>query len=304
MMPPADTLDKLRRLYGDVGAQWIAALPSLIEACAARWSLDLGAPMEVAAFSALYPARHPDGPRVLKLTVPNPELVSEAAALRWMADRGAVGLIDADLDRGALLLERVEPGTTLYEAVASDDAATRIAARAMARLHAPAPQAHPFPTLEGWGRGFARIRALYGGTSGPIPADLFEEAERRFAELVATSPEPALLHGDLHPWNLLAGPEGAWIVIDPKGVVGDPAAEAACWLRNPMPELLGRPDLERRLARRLDILADESGLDRDRMLGWGAALALLSACWNLEDFGEGWAEATALARAIGQGRGS
>ena len=55
-----------------------------------------------------------------------------------------------------------------------------------------------------------------------------------------------------------------------------------------MPQLLDLPDPRRVLARRADQLAEELGLDRSRVRGWGVAQAVLAACWALEDHGRGW----------------
>ena len=41
------------------------------------------------------------------------------------------------------------------------------------------------------------------------------------------------LHGDLHHENIMHGPRG-WLAIDPKGVLGDPAFDAANWFYNPL----------------------------------------------------------------------
>ena len=44
----------------------------------------------------------------------------------------------------------------------------------------------------------------YRGTSGPLPAHLVDKAERLFVELIASSAEPVLVHGDLHHDNVLS----------------------------------------------------------------------------------------------------
>jgi streptomycin 6-kinase len=50
---------------------------------------------------------------VLKLGVPNPELASEIEAMRAWAGRGAARILLADPKEGALVLERLRPGTAL-----------------------------------------------------------------------------------------------------------------------------------------------------------------------------------------------
>ena len=50
-----------------------------------------------------------------------------------------------------------------------------------------------------------------------------------------------------------------------------------------MPGLLGREAPARVLARRLDVLSEMPGLDRERLRDWGFAQAVLSAVWFVED---------------------
>ena len=86
---------------------------------------------------------------VLKLGVPNPELTTEIAALRLYDGYGAARLLDADVEAGFLLLERLRPGTPLVE-VADDAQATAIAAGVMRKLWRPVPPEHPFPDVRRW----------------------------------------------------------------------------------------------------------------------------------------------------------
>jgi hypothetical protein len=64
---------------------------------------------------------------VLKLGPPaHPELEQELDALEGFAGRGGVRLLELDRARGAVLLERIRPGTRLRALAADDDeAATR-----------------------------------------------------------------------------------------------------------------------------------------------------------------------------------
>ena len=85
---------------------------------------------------------------MLKLGVPTGDsLREEAPALRAFAGEGAVRALRADLDRGALLLERAEPGERLRDLVPARDAeATSIAAAVMQRLATAEPARPACPT--------------------------------------------------------------------------------------------------------------------------------------------------------------
>jgi streptomycin 6-kinase len=103
-----------------------------------------------------------------------------------------------------------------------------------------------------------------------------------FGELLPSQGPPVVLHGDLHHFNILRAGDG-WRAIDPKGLVGDPAYDCAALLFNPWDSLPRGPQLPRTLARRIAILADTLGLDRERIHGWALAQSVLSAWWSYDD---------------------
>src|SRR5690606_21934726 len=157
---PPDFITTIIATFGERGRAWLADLPDLLTHCAERWELSLGAPFDLSYNYVCAATRHDgttggDGtPVVLKIGVPNRELTCEITALRHWAGRGAVMLLEADAAAGAMLLERLTPGTTLRRMVdsgdAGDDAATREAARVMAALWQPPPADHAFPTAAQW----------------------------------------------------------------------------------------------------------------------------------------------------------
>lgn len=285
-------------LRGEAGLAWLDRLPALTEEISERWSLRVGSPFPDLSYNWVMPARRDDGSAaVLKLSFPgDKEFRTAAAALAAFDGRGICRLLELDLDGGAMLLERLRPGTPLT-AVNDDAEATAIAAGVMKRLSRSAPPDHPFPTVSDWSRGFERLRRRYAGGTGPMPEDLVERAETLFAGLLASEGAPLLLHGDLHHENILASERGPWLAIDPKGVVGEAAYEAAALLHNPA-EALNAPDPKSLIERRLSVLSSGLRLDRDRIRAWGIAQAVLAAYWSLEDGGQVWDTALTFARLL------
>lgn len=288
---------------GAEGEVWLRELPATVEACAARWSLKVGQPLLPLYYNYVAHADGADGARlVLKICFPDDEAPTEREAMRLFDGRGAARLIDADEARSALLLERLEPGTKLSELCDTDDeGAISAAVNVMRSLRRPAPLVHEFPSVADWGRGFARHRARYEGTSGPLPARLFDEAERLFHDLNASADEPVLLHGDLHQGNIIAARREPWLAIDPKGIVGEQAYEVGALLRNPHDRILSWPNLPRVTARRIRQLSEELGFDPERVRGWGLSQAILASIWSCEEtaspsFGVACAEAIAAAK--------
>jgi streptomycin 6-kinase len=92
----------------------------------------------------------------------------------------------------------------------------------------------------------------------------------------------------MHHENILSAGREAWLAIDPKGVVGEPAYETGALLRNPVGQPLQEPDPVQVIARRVDVLAEVLGMDRQRLLGWGLAQAVLAAWWCIEDGQDCW----------------
>lgn len=294
---PSRLAQTVRQLYGQAGERWLDTLPELVASLAGRWGLKVAPPFAGLSYNFVAPAVTESGQMVvLKVGVPNRELSTEMDALQHYAGRGAVRLLAADAEAGALLLERLQPGTMLVKET-DDEKATAIAADVMAELWQPPPAGHAFPTVADWARGLERLRATFGGGTGPFPERLVATAERLFAELLASVQEPVLLHGDLHHYNILRAERAPWLAIDPKGIVGERGFEIGAWLRNPLPaDYPG--DLRLLLGRRLDIFAERLGLERKRLAAWGLAGAVLSGWWSYEEQGGGWERAFALAEAL------
>jgi streptomycin 6-kinase len=287
---PDDFTRRIVEVFAGEGRAWLTRLPQIIEEYAARWDLRLGPPFPL-GYNYVAPATRPGGEAaVLKAGVLRDEATREVEALRHWDGGGAARLLEADTEAGVFLIERVFPGTPLTQ-MDDDEEATRIGAGIMRRLRRPAPPSHGFPTLLDWARAFDELRARHGGGSGPLEPRLFERGVRLYHQLAGSQDEPIVLHGDLHHWNVLASDRDGWLAIDPHGVVGEPAFEVGTWLRNPMGSageadearsLRRRPDLPRVLARRLDIFAEELGIERRRLRDWGIAMCVLSATWSDE----------------------
>jgi streptomycin 6-kinase len=284
-------------VHGDAGARWLRSLPDLIASFEQRWSLTAGDPFGLSYNYVTRVTQADDTPAVLKLCVPGDrEFITEIATLRAFDGQGAVRLLNADVDQAVMLIEHLQPGAALSSL--EDSRATSAAASVMRRLWRPAPSDQAFPHIADWAAGLRRLRERFGGGTGPLPADVFAEAELLFEQLIKTMATPVLLHGDLHHGNILSAQRDSWLAIDPKGLIGEPACETGALLRNPMPELLMAQNPRQILERRLDQLADELELDRSRIGGWALAQAVLSAAWSVEDHGRGWEPAIACARLL------
>ena len=284
---------KIVDVHGDVGVAWLARLPALLADVAARWSLTVSPPFPELSYNYVAPVVGPGGAAwVLKAGVPHRELWDEIDALRLYDGRGIARLIDADRERGVLLLERLLPGASLR--TVADDAQASVVAEVVRALDGVVlPDGHPFRTIGHLARGFERLRATFGNT-GPFPAERVARAEGLFRELAGETVGFRLIHGDLNPGNVLRATRAEWLAIDPKGYAGDPLWDVATFLNDP-PRGLIADDLRRLQARRVAQLAEALGVARRDILAWAEAHAVLSAWWSYEDHGAGWEPAVALA---------
>ncbi len=280
---PANFIQTTLDLFGAEGQAWLDSFSTFIAGLEEDWDIRVLDPFPL-SYNFVAAALRADGSEaVLKTWLVNPEMISEMESLRLWDGRGIVRLLECDPARGAMLLERLRPGETLA-GLDDDDQATRIAAGVMTKLWIPAP---PDPERKlrytgDWARGLERLRAEFGGSTGPFPAHLVEAAKQLFAELFASAGPQRLLHGDLHHWNILSAEREPWLALDPKGLVGEAEYEIGALLRNRF-STSSPGETARLTARRLDILREALSLDRQRMLGWAMAQAVLSAWWTYED---------------------
>jgi len=273
--------------WGRDGARWLADLPHVLDHVARDWSLTVGAPYDL-SYHYVAAVTCGDGtPAVLKLGVPTGDsLRFEAPALAAFGGRGAVRLLRVDLDRGAVLLERAEPGWRLRDLVPSRDAeATSAAVAVMRRLHLARAAGPAVPDALTQCAAFDEYLAAHRN-GGPLPRDLVARAAGLMRELCASATERVVLHADLHHDNILRASREPWLAIDPHGLVGDPGYEVGSLLFNPDPRDRD-PALTALVPSRVEQLADELRMPVGRVIAWGFVKAVLSDVWTAEDWSPG-----------------
>jgi streptomycin 6-kinase len=217
---------------------------------------------------------------VLKVNFPELESEREADALAHWAGEGAVRLLAENEARRALLVERCEPGTQLW-AEPDGEETTRIAGGVLQRLWRPAPEGHRFRLLADVAAAWSEeLPENWEHGGHPYERTLLDEAVAFLRSPGPGQGEAVVLHQDFHGGNVMRATREPWLAIDPKPLIGEREFDTASLLRDRRWELRGDPHPESRIRRRLDLLAAELDLDRERMRGWGIAHAL---AWDPDD---------------------
>lgn len=277
----------LARQGKERGEIWLDNIPKLIKEFEEKWVIKVGEPYEL-YLNYVAEATKSDGVEVvIKICNPNDkEFKTEAATLKLFNGDGSVKLLDEDLEKGILLLEKLEPGNSLNN-MEDEESATKIIANLMKKLWKPIPKQHNFPNLTDWATGFDWYYQHLKQTEKLIPRKTVKEAETIFKNLLNNPNEQFLLHGDLHHGNVLSSGK-QWLAIDPKGVIGEREYEVAAMLRNPHKKLLASKDPEKMIRKRIEILSEILEFDNNRMIKWGYAQTILSVIWNIQAKGDWW----------------
>jgi len=278
MKVPESVISMQLAANGDAGHAWLARLPRMVEELCEHWSLTvLGPAFEGGCVAFVAPGVRADGARVvLKAGFVDDETEHEADALALWNGNGAVRLLDADPQRGALLLERLEPGTSL-ETHGDRDAAIGIACSLLRRLHVPAPAGHRFQQVGAVARDWAdTFSGKYRAAGRPFPDHLLRRAIEVCEGLAGDTETCTMANRDLHLGNILAAQREPWLVIDPKPLVGDPAFDAGHLIRSLLPERIVKTDMIRLISR----VAQGLDVSPQRVNEWVFVRSIENALWT------------------------
>jgi streptomycin 6-kinase len=257
------------RFGPELAEPWCDALPDLVARLTAKWGLTVREARPGNTGRTLLCTGPGGDLQVLKLT-PDPEVARlEFTGLRaWTGCSRAVQVLDADLDAHAILLEGLVPGTELRGRPVPWPEIGAL----LTELHAVVPPPDLPPLTE-------RVTFMFDITERTVPGsaaeahltpELLARARSRALALAEGGPV-AVVHGDLHPGNVLdAGPRRGVVAIDPRPSAGDPAFDLADWLYLPLAAGGTLDDGIEALRPHLP------GLDAGRARAWCAALAPLA----------------------------
>ncbi len=262
-----DVPDEVRNtVVADGNAAWLDELPSVVESLAHDWSLSIGTTLRGGHAALVVEATLADGTAaVLKVGVPGSrrELGFEAAALRLANGDGCENLLRDDLDRDALLLERL--GAALYDVVPDPAARHDMLCDVAARLWRPVGPDVDLPTGADLARRYADLMLrLWEETGRACSQQTVDDAlecmdHRRRAH---DDRRAVLVHGDIHDLNALQAADGTFKLVDPDGLRAEPACDLGTIVRC-------NPDSGDDLQARVERLAARTGVDTTAIWEWG-----------------------------------
>lgn len=209
-------------------AEFGRRLPGVVAGLTRRWGLQPESLLPAGATSVVIAADRSGSPAVLKISPDGPFLVRQAAMLEHLAPTGRVpAVLEVDAVAGAVLMERVLPGTTLDDSRAEPPTPQDWAAL-LEDLHSTRADSTTQHVVTDVLRQrcedmFRRIgeRQATERVSGHISRETWGRAVRECLALLETDREQVVIHGDLHLGNVLRSQDRGLVVIDPKLCVGD-----------------------------------------------------------------------------------
>jgi streptomycin 6-kinase len=284
MLDPEFVLDAAARerlldRFGPGAEPWCDGLAGLVAGYCERWGLELDE-AQSGGTSRVFLGRQ-DGARpvVLKLTPDRSIAESEAIALRaWARTPHAVDLLGSDPEAGALLLDRVTPGTMVAawpELPPVEDFAELLAGL---RCGDGQDVAQLPSSTEGvefiYGLIARRARDPY--VSSFVSPDMVARGHALARELSASTDDYGLVHGDLHLSNILdGGPALGLVAIDPRPSCGDRTWDA---IDIALARVTSAGGLDDRISR---ISALVPSLNAGRLRQWCQATAVISVVQHL-----------------------
>jgi streptomycin 6-kinase len=253
-----------------------------VRACANLWNLNILVPYTCLTYNFVAPVFSSEhGDAVLKIGFDSSKLSRELLALSLFDGQGAVKVLKSDKSLSALLLERADPGLPLS---LDWDQQTAAFAGLLKDLWREAPEEVRLPTvaseLEYRLRDLEDMSKLLKESHFIERDATVQRAINTLVDLVGSSDERYVVHGDLHAGNVLSSRRSPWLSVDPIGCVGERAFDVCALLRDNHRALHKATDPQELVCRRVRELSMECGIDDQRIRAWSFVEAVRIQGWR------------------------
>ena len=283
-----DVVRRTARSHGAVGVQWLRDLPAMVEQLERRWRVSVGSTLAGGTAAYVADATTSDGAHaVVKIAMPatiDGEEVFERSVLTYaLADgRGCARLLAHDDELSALLIERL--GRNLDQLALPVARQLEIICETVPQMWVQVPEETRLPTGAEKAEWLAAcIASTWEALGRPCSAETVDMALGFAAERAAAfDPETAVLvHGDAHSWNTLEAGDGTFKLVDPEGLISEPAHDLAVPMRELNEELLAGDALGLGRAR-AQLLGDLTGVDVKAIWQWGFVERVSSGLYTMQ----------------------
>ena len=269
-----DAVIRRARSHGPAGDRWLCLLPGLVDEVERRWCVTVGQALEGGSAAFVAPARTADGgAAVVKIAFPD-ELDDGAFArsvrvYELAGGRGCARVLAYDAELSAILLEHL--GRSLSSLGLPTERQVEIICATVRQVWVPVPPGTPLPTGAWKARWLSDfIATTWEALDRPCSARAVDIALGFAAERAAAFDRETsvLVHGDAHEHNTLEDGRGAFKLVDPEGLISEPAHDLAVPMRGLNAELLAG-DARRLGLQRARFLAHMTGVDETAIWQWG-----------------------------------
>lgn len=270
-----DVIRNRALLDGATGELWLNGVGERLAQLVESWGVELVAQMSGGTEALVFAAKKADSSdAVLKMTVPG-NLGNEPRVFQMAQGRGYATMYAADIDRDAILLERL--GDKLADSGLSTETQVRIICETLAASWETVPDPTGLQTgAEKAQWHIDHITTQNAALGEPLSRTICNRAID-YCNARAAAYDPAtsvLVHGDAHMWNTLVA-NGVtdsglprYKFVDPDGQFGEKALDLCISLREWTDELLAGDTLE--IGRtRLQLLSDLTDVPPEPIWQWG-----------------------------------
>lgn len=272
----------ISNLYGQKGREWLDKLPVIIKELSDRWSLTQVKAVNNMSWNFVATAIQDHKiPIVLKISCGQQLIQHEYNSLKHFDGHGAIQVLDINAEYHALLLERAMPGERLKEHHPEKLTDTIVIYASIVKQLASRPfsKRNTYTHVSEW------LSVLDKITDPRIEKCLVDKARPLRSILLKTAKQEYLCHGDLHLENIISH-GSTWVAIDPKGIIGEIAFEAAAFDLISIDEIQQNGNIPSLVLNRVELLSNSLALNFNRLLSWIFLRIILSAQWFIEDNGD------------------
>ncbi len=273
-------INNVTNTWGDQGKEWLKQLPACIDILSKQYGLAHIKPVSHSSYNYVaFAVQHKNKPVVLKISCDQRLIEDEYKALCHFNGIGSINVLEFNSSLHALLLEQAIPGDLLKNTYSSkmEDSILHYAGVVKHLASCPLTSSY-FIHVSHWCKAIDQMK------DPRIEKHLIDKAQELKIFLLSSVEEEYVCHGDLHGDNIVSHGD-TWLSIDPKGIIGEMAFEAAAFDVISKNDWLYPDTLQDKIIARVNALAHALDIDFNRLIGWFFLRTMISAQWFIEDHG-------------------